>query len=143
MPSRYLNKAIIQAASDCLRLAYLRVRDRESDTAPPPSSKDRVQLMYGQMVGAKAREHFPDGELIAGTTFSAAVAETQRALKEGKITLFEAAFEFDGIGIRVDVLARHSTFTKSSPGSRPRSISRTSPSRSMFLKGSALRCVPT
>src|SRR5208283_5825721 len=104
-----LNKRIIQEAAQCLRLAYLRLRDR--DSAPGLiSAADEIRLMYGNKVGQKAREQFPGGTLIEALDFGDAIKKTQAALTTGASTLFEAAFSVQGIGIKVDILRRLKTY---------------------------------
>ena len=100
-----LNKSIIRDAADCMRLAYFRVRDRDAKDSEQ-SAADEIRLMYGIKVGRKAREQFPGGILIKADSFSAAVEATKAALEAGEPILFEAAFAFQGIAMRADVLRR-------------------------------------
>src|SRR5208283_6206698 len=101
----HLNKRIIQEAAQCLRLAYLRLRDRDSASGPA-SAADEIRLMYGNKVGQKAREQCPGGKLIEAVDFGDALIKTQAALTTGASTLFEAAFSVQGVGIKVDILRR-------------------------------------
>src|SRR5690348_247313 len=99
-----LNKRIVHDAGQCMRLGFLRVRDRQSRHLDEPSAADQVVLMQGIRVGQKAREQFPDGVLIQAESFSDALAHTQMALINQADTLFEAAFAFEGVGMKADIL---------------------------------------
>ena len=101
-----LNKSIIRDAADCMRLAYFRVRDRDAKQDSEQSAAEEIRLMYGIKVGQKAREQFLGGTLIKADSFPAAVAATKAALEAGEPILFEAAFSFQGINMRADVLRR-------------------------------------
>ena len=65
-----LNKGIIQDAGACLRLGFLRVRDRQSDLLEERSPSEEIRILYGIKVGEKAREQFPWGKLIQSKTFA-------------------------------------------------------------------------
>jgi hypothetical protein len=64
----------------------------------------------GDEVGRHARRRFPDGRLIEATG-SRALKATQAAIAEGATCLFEAAFAFDDILIRCDILQRNPDHT--------------------------------
>lgn len=100
-----LNKGILKEAGTCLRLAWFRVRDREK-AEPKQSAADLLRKRWGLGVGELARRQFPDGILIDEPNFGAALAETQKALASGHGVLFEAAFAWDGMAMRADVLRR-------------------------------------
>ncbi|HLX62335.1 MAG TPA: hypothetical protein VKX17_13745 [Planctomycetota bacterium] len=102
-----LNKRIIQDAGGCLRLGYLRVRDRQSEPREVLSASEEVRILYGIKVGEKAREQFPGGQLIQAKTFAKAITETKVTLQAGAKFVFEAAFAASGIGIKVDVFCRN------------------------------------
>ena len=101
-----LNKSIIQEAAACVRLAFLRVRDRNQKEKADVSASDEIRLMYGIKVGQKAREQFPGGKLIQADNFAGALAETRTALGSGEEIIFEAAFAFDGVAMKADILRR-------------------------------------
>lgn len=101
-----LNKRIIQEAGSCRRLGYLRVRDRQPESETEQSADEEVRILYGIKVGQKAREQFPDGILIQSKTFAGAVVETKAVLLTNAKVIFEAAFSWGGIGIKVDVFIR-------------------------------------
>ncbi len=71
-----------------------------------PASPVLAQLRaQGRDVGTLARGNYPAGHLVTGVG-RAALAETAAALDAGATCLFEAAFEFGGVLVRCDILAR-------------------------------------
>ncbi len=72
-----------------------------------------MMLDQGNEVGKVARERFPDGKLIEEDYrhISEAVESTGKALHAGDEILFEAAFEFENIVVRADILKRLSDNT--------------------------------
>lgn len=62
----------------------------------------------GIEVGKYARSLYPDGILIDSEDVEVALKETQKNIHEGALTLFEAAFRFDDVVIRTDILTRQS-----------------------------------
>lgn len=62
----------------------------------------------GIEVGKYAQSLYPDGILIDSEDVEVALKETQKNIHEGALTLFEAAFRFDDVVIRTDILIRQS-----------------------------------
>lgn len=89
-----------------MRLAYLRVRDREKSRDSELSAADEIRLMCGNKVGQKAREQFPGGKLIQADNFAQALLATKTAFDSGEVILFEAAFAFEGVAMKADILRR-------------------------------------
>lgn len=81
--------------------------------APVPaadaSTSQRAVFRTGQQVGELACKRYPDGFLVGHDYrhFNDALAETDESLKEDTApVLFEAAFEFDGLIARADIIER-------------------------------------
>lgn len=73
------------------------------------SSNLELKLRHeGIEVGKYARSLYPDGILIDSEDVEVALEETQKNIDEGALTLFEAAFRFDDVVIRTDILTRQS-----------------------------------
>ena len=73
------------------------------------SSKLELKLrMEGIEVGKYARSLYPNGVLIDSKDIEIALEKTQENISEGALTLFEAAFQFDDVVIRTDILTRKS-----------------------------------
>lgn len=77
----------------------------------PVSAATLMRLEGGKRIGELGRSRRPNGIHIdiPSSTFDAAVAKTVEVLGSGAQTLYEAAFETEGLGIRVDLLQRLST----------------------------------
>ena len=60
----------------------------------------------GRAVGDRARAEFKDGKFISSLNRQQALLDTQEAIANGHDVLFEAAFQYDGNFVRIDVLRR-------------------------------------
>lgn len=58
----------------------------------------------GRKVEERAKEEFPEGVPVEGTTRADQLQKTQVALKQDGLPLFEPAFSHDGMYVRVDIL---------------------------------------
>jgi len=85
---------------------YMAVHHFELGSPPSPEAKARMDT--GTRIHEIAHGRFPGGVLIADDHFhfAEALQHTQEAIASGAGTLFEAAFAFDDVKIRVDVLRR-------------------------------------
>ena len=105
MQSQHLTKSRYMAGLQCLRRIWLLVHEPPAYEEPAPGSP----LDIGQEVGRKARLLFPGGVLVGGEPWqhAEAAARTAALMADARVpAIFEAAFEHDGIRIRVDVLER-------------------------------------
>lgn len=73
---------------------------------PAKTSLEQKTLMAGKTVGLTARKVFSNGVLIASLNTTQALQETRGAIVNGALTIFEAAFSYDDVLIRVDILSR-------------------------------------
>ncbi len=111
-----LSKSKFLAGLQCHRRLYLEVHDPA--LATPPDAAARARLNQGTDVGALARERFPGGALVeAGPKQRAEVLRRTAELvaDPGVPAIFEGAFEFEQVLVRVDILERaaaasHPTF---------------------------------
>ncbi|QHQ40661.1 DUF2779 domain-containing protein [Microbulbifer hydrolyticus] len=62
----------------------------------------------GFQVGALAKCYFPNGEDLSDLDADAALVRTKELLRQGKVTIFEAAFQYDQLLVRVDILIKDS-----------------------------------
>lgn len=77
--------------------------------ASPPDAALRAVFDTGHEVGALARARYPGGHLVARDRLNIreALDETQQVVDAGTApVLFEAAFEHEGVLVRVDVIER-------------------------------------
>ena len=101
----YLTKSRYLAGLQCSRRLWLIVNEPQPYEPPVPGSP----LDVGQDIGRKAHLLFPGGVLVDEEPWrhSEAVSRTEALMADARVpAIFEAAFEFDGIRIRVDVLER-------------------------------------
>ncbi len=125
-----LSKSRFMAGLQCLKRLYLETYARHLADEPDPASQ--AVLDSGTRVGELARQRFPGGMLISEEPHlhAQAVDSTAKALQDASIpSLYEAAFTFEGIRTRVDVLSRNSNDSydlvevKSSTSAKPEHIS--------------------
>ncbi len=107
MPDLYLSKSRYLAARQCDRRLWLELHAPEQAT--PLAEAQRHLFRVGDEVGRAAHALFPGGRLVdaAMSDHAAAVAQTLSFMSDPSIpAIFEAAFEYEGVRIRVDVLER-------------------------------------
>ncbi len=85
----------------CHKQLWLQVNKPHQATTLSPAQQ-RI-ISQGDEVGQYARQQFPGGQLISGHGL-AAVQATQDAIATGTPCLFEAAFQFEGLFVRCDIL---------------------------------------
>ena len=104
-----LSKSDFLSGSQCLKQLWWRRHDAACVELQP----DRVLLDLfdqGRAVGERAREQFVGGVLIqSGASRADRVRETAQAMHAGASTVFEGAFEADGVFVATDVLHQSST----------------------------------
>ncbi len=106
-PHYRLSKSKFLGGLQCLKRLYLEIHHPELATPPTP---DRRAIMdMGTDVGVVARQYFPDGVLVDEThrQIPAALARTETLVRDpGTSAIFEGAFLWEGILVRVDILER-------------------------------------
>ena len=102
-----LSKSRFLAGLQCRKRLWLEVHHRELAEEPGPATQ-RI-FDSGHEVGERARTEFPGGVLIDPPPYEIerALRETDEAIASGATTLFEPAFMFDNIFVRVDVLRQN------------------------------------
>ncbi len=108
MATALLSKSRFQYGRQCLKRLYLEAYHRE--LADPVGAGLQAIFDSGTAVGELARRRFPNGRLVQETYLEHAQAvETTKALlaDDGIPALYEAAFTFQGIRTRIDVLRRN------------------------------------
>jgi hypothetical protein len=102
----YFTKSRYLAGLQCGRRLWRLVHQPHPYEAPVPGSTFDV----GTEIGLKAHLLFPGGVVVSAEPWqhADAIAQTAALLADPSVpAIFEAAFEYDGIRIRVDVLERH------------------------------------
>jgi predicted RecB family nuclease len=102
-----LSKSRFLAGLQCHKRLYLEIHSPELATPPTP---DRRAIMdMGTDVGVLAREFFPGGVLVEEThrQIPAALVRTAELVADPNVSaIFEGAFVWQGILVRVDVIER-------------------------------------
>lgn len=101
-----ITKSDLANAMRCEKRAWLFKNAKEN--AEPATPGDLARMLTGQKIGKLARELFPVGYHIQIPAYNheQAVSETEKAISDSKHVLFEAAFQFEELRIRVDILSR-------------------------------------
>ncbi len=106
-PTHRLSKSRFLAGLQCHKRLYLEIHSPELATPPTP---DRRAIMdMGTDVGVLAREFFPGGVLVEEThrQIPAALNRTAALVADQTVgTIYEGAFVWQGILVRVDVIER-------------------------------------
>ena len=107
-PRSRLSKTRFQYGLQCLKRLYL--ESFHQDLADPVSPTLQAIFDAGTIVGEVARQRFPGGRLVEESYLAhdQAVDATRALLAESNIpALYEAAFTFEDIRTRVDILTRN------------------------------------
>ncbi|OUR77772.1 hypothetical protein A9Q83_09645 [Alphaproteobacteria bacterium 46_93_T64] len=102
----HLTKSKFISGLQCHKKLWLECHSKTDYQEPIPGSGFHI----GSKIGEAAHNLFPDGILIEEAAFEheAALRSTQNAIDNAAIpAIFEAAFEYNNIRIRVDILQRH------------------------------------
>src|ERR1700683_4180425 len=105
LASQHLTKSRYIAGLQCLRRLWLVVHEPLPYEEPAPGSP----MDIGQEVGQKAHLLFPGGVRVSEEPWqhAEAAARTAALMSDTRVpAIFEAAFEYEDIRIRVDVLER-------------------------------------
>jgi predicted RecB family nuclease len=100
-----ISKSLFVAGWQCLKRLHLLVHKPAL-----AGSLDAIELAIieqGRQVGELARELFPDGVIVRAAALDEAIRITRDLVVRPDVaTIFEAAFEYRGIYVRVDILQR-------------------------------------
>lgn len=106
-PPPRLSKSKFLSGLQCHKRLYLEIH--QPTLAMPPDASTQAFLDMGTEIGILAQRRFHGGVLVkAGfRQREAAIAETAALLQDSGIpAIFEAAFEHEGVFVRVDILER-------------------------------------
>lgn len=107
MVAYQLTKSLFVEGIRCPKALYLSVYKPEMEGAA--STLDEKTFKAGKEVQEAARKKFPGGLLIESQNADIALQKTQEAINAGKLAIFEAAFLYDSVLVRVDILSRDTT----------------------------------
>ncbi len=107
MKSLHLTKSRYLDGLRCEKQLWMSIHQPKLGTEPEPGQQGLME--QGTEVGRAAHELYPGGVLVEETSdrFESAIGRTQALLADPAVpALFEAAFEYEGVRIRVDILER-------------------------------------
>jgi hypothetical protein len=101
-----ISKSKFVAGAQCLKRLYLQVHQPE--LAAEPGASGYAIMEQGHEVGRLAHQLFPGGVEVDGSAgLEQAIRTTQELIANPEVpAIFEAAFEHDGVFVRVDILHR-------------------------------------
>jgi predicted RecB family nuclease len=102
-----LSKSKFLSGVQCHKRLYLEIHQPSLATPPDPSMQAILDM--GTEIGILAQQRFRGGVLVKSgfRRREAAIAETAALLNDPAVSaIFEGAFEYDGVLVRVDVLER-------------------------------------
>ena len=102
-----LSKSKFLSGLQCHKRLYLEITQPELATPPDPSTQ--AILAMGTEIGVLAQRRFPGGVVVgpALRQREAAVLQTAKLIEDARIpAIFEGAFEYEGVVVRVDILER-------------------------------------
>jgi predicted RecB family nuclease len=100
-----LSKSRFVAGCQCLKRLYLLVH--EPELAVAPDAADRAIIEQGRQVGLLARQMCPGGVAVECRNGEQAIRATRELIRNPQVpAIFEAAFEYRNVFVRVDVLER-------------------------------------
>jgi len=103
----FLSKSQIVKGLQCHKSLYL--HKFHPELKDEPSEDLEAKFSSGIEVGSYARGLFPGGVLVEfdGGPLNEQLSKTQAAIAQGVKTIYEAAFSYDGIFVKVDILNKN------------------------------------
>ncbi len=106
MKQRYLTKSRFKLAQECpTKLFYTGKKGEYADKKIEDSFLEAL-AEGGFQVGELAKCYYPDGVEVESLDYEQALAETNKLLEEDKVVIFEAAFRYQNLFCRVDILVK-------------------------------------
>lgn len=107
MKARYLTKSRFKLGMECPNKLFY-TRKKEYANQQEENSFLQSLAEGGFQVEELARLHYPGGELISGNDgdYDWLVEETNKLLKRKDVIIYEAAFKFENLFIRTDILVK-------------------------------------
>jgi hypothetical protein len=105
-----LSKSTFVRGLQCSKSLYL--HKNNYDLKDPLSSTRQAIFSRGNSVGLLAQKLFPGGKDASPCerfNYSEALAKTQSFLNEGCQVIYEAAFQFNGLYVALDILVKHNS----------------------------------
>ena len=109
MSKRYLTKSRYKLGLECPNKLYFTKKENEFLNLKSEDSFLMALASGGFQVEELARMHYPEGILVEeldAYDYDVLAANTTRLLKRDNIVIFEAAFIYEGLFIRTDILVK-------------------------------------
>lgn len=111
MAQRYLTKSKFQLAMECPTKLYYCDKPEYSNLKSDDSFLEGL-AENGYQVAELARCYHPEGILIEEENNLNAIAKTNELLKRDRVTIFEAAFSYQNLFVRVDIVIKNGNSIK-------------------------------
>lgn len=105
-PAQYFTKSNYRTALECPTKLYFQSRPETYLSLAADDPFLKALQDGGFQVGELARLYHPDGILVDAAKTLDALRETKQFMQREKVVLFEAAFEWNGLLVRADVLVK-------------------------------------
>ena len=105
MKTRYLTKSRFKLARECPAKLFYTGKKEYADQKIEDSFLEAL-ADGGFQVGALAKCYYPDGVEVESLDYEQALAETNKLLEKDKVVIFEAAFRYQNLFCRVDILVK-------------------------------------
>lgn len=102
MTSPTLSKSKLLSGLQCAKKLWREVHQSSETTTIDAHAQALIEA--GIEVGCLARQEYRSGTLVKAHNTLTAIEETKRLIAEGASVIFEAAFEYDGLLVRTDIL---------------------------------------
>jgi len=106
MSQKFLTKSRFKIGASCPTKLYFHDR-KEYGNNNDQNEFLRALADGGWQVGALAHAYFPTGQEITTKDHSEAVRQTNELLKQKNVVIFEAAFQYENLFIRADILEKN------------------------------------
>ena len=103
----YLSKSLFIRGLQCHKSLYL--HKYRPDLKDEISEQQEASFQIGRDVGVYAQKLFPNGVdiLFDDVTLTDQISRTTKEIEDGTPVIHEAAFSFDNIFVKVDILRKH------------------------------------
>lgn len=103
---RFLTKSRFMMALECPTKLHYAGNPKLHDASQEDSFLAAL-AEGGHQVGAMARLMYPQGVLVDAATHAEQVEQTRKLLERPQAVIFEAAFQCEGLFVRVDIVRKH------------------------------------
>jgi len=107
MKKRILSKSTFIQGVQCAKALYL--SKHSPDLKEPLSSQQQMIFSQGTKVGLFARQFFPGGVDVTPASpseLNESLTRTETEIRSGTAVIYEAAFQFEGVFIALDILVK-------------------------------------